>query len=219
MKLLIVDNDALVKLAAWDLLAELESFAGGWANIAVISSVPARIHQSIKKPGKGLARDHAAAVRLGAVLSGCADLPAPSAAVLSALQGVPGADAGETVLLGALHATPGSLFLTGDKRALAAFGTALPAVIKADIDGRVLCLEQFLHILCKQHGYQQITVKAAAKAPADITARIIFGSDGTRSEADVREGLTSYIGDLEQETAGLIDHDHIDRYLGGLDST
>lgn len=219
MNLLIVDNDALLKLAAWDLLSELEVFAGGWPNIAVIPSVPARIHESIKKPGKGLARDHTAAVRLGAVLSGCADLPAPSPDVLTALQGVPGADAGETLLLGALHATAGAVLVTGDKRALKAFSESLPVGIAEAVAGRVLCLEQFLHVLCERHSFDHVTAKAATRTSADRTAEIIFGKDSRHTEANVREGLASYIRDVAQSAPRLIAADHVERYKDGLDTS
>lgn len=203
--MLLVDADVLIKCAHWNLLGELGALAGGWKNVATLDSLLARVRKSVKHGGTGLVKDHAAAQRLEMVLRSAVALPSPSPEVIQLLQGIPGADPGEILLLASLHAEPGATLVTGDKRALVAFGQVVPEHLKGAFKGRILCLEQLLERLVDQQGFSAVSAKVSSTPAIDKAAGIIFGADGKKPEAEARQGLRSYIEHLSRESNGLIE--------------
>lgn len=114
---LLMDNDALLKAAHWNLLDVVPTLAGGaWADSACLPTFPPRVHRVESR----LFADPEVAKALEAKLVLSTELPKPNPNVLDALQADPGIDAGELLLFGALAASPESVLLTGDKRALRA---------------------------------------------------------------------------------------------------
>ncbi len=195
---LLMDNDALLKAAHWDLLDVVPTMVGGtWADTACLPTFPPRVHRAEAKLFAHASVAKALEVRLALTVQ----LPDPDVTVLSALQGESGIDAGELLLFGALAATPSAVLLTGDKRALRA--VALTGTLPR-YQNRVMCVEQLLSQALDQLGAQSLQARVRRWAPRDQTALAIFGRQGDKSEADLREGLGSYLHSLEAETSGLL---------------
>ena len=196
---LLLDNDALLKAAHWDLLDVVPTLVGGaWTDTACLPQFPPRVRRAEPK----LFADPAVAKELEVRLQQCSVLPDPDLQVLVALQAVPNIDAGELLLVGALSATSGALLLTGDKRALTALA-ANPGGIP-QCQHRFICVEQFLWIGLDQLGPDELVKRVRLWAPRDAAARAIVGNTGAKSEADLREGLQSYVRWLDGEAPGLL---------------
>lgn len=195
---LLTDNDALLKAAHWGLLDAVPSLVGGsWSDVACLPQFPPRVRRAELK----LFADPSVAHALAGCLAQTVDLPEPDANVLSVLQDEPGIDAGELLLFGALAASPNAIMLTGDKRALRAVahtGTMLLC------QHRVVCVEQLLLHALDQRGAPELAALVRQWPPRDQTTLAIFGRQGNKSEADLREGLSSYLHSLDGEAPGLL---------------
>ena len=194
---LLVDNDALLKAAHWELLDVVPTLVGGtWADTACLPTLPPRVHRAERKLFAG----PSVAKALGERLAKTVQLPDPDVTVLSALQAEPGIDAGELLLFGALAATPDAVLLTGDKRALRAVAeTGNPFC-----HHRVICVEQLLSHSLVQLGAPTLLAHVRRWSPRDKTALAIFGSQGDKSDDDLREGLSSYLRSLDREAPDLL---------------
>jgi hypothetical protein len=195
---LLMDNDALLKAAHWGLLDIVPSLVvSTWGETACLPTFPPRVRRAEPK----LFSDASVAKALEMRLAMTAPLPEPDVSVLSVLQSEPGIDAGELLLFGALAATPAALLLTGDKRALRA--VALTDV-QARFQNRVVCVEQLMSHALDKLGVVAIVEQVRRWTPRDQTALAIFGRQGGKSEADLREGLASYLRSIDKETNGLL---------------
>lgn len=195
---LLMDNDALLKAAHWNLLDVVPTLVGGaWADSACLPTFPPRVHRVESR----LFADPEVAKALEAKLVLSTELPKPNPNVLDALQADPGIDAGELLLFGALAASPESVLLTGDKRALRAVACTS---IKGLFQHRVVCVEQLLWRALDQLGASALVAQVRHWTPRDQTALAIFGRLGDKSEADLRGGLGSYLRSLDDEAPGLL---------------
>jgi hypothetical protein len=195
---LLVDNDALLKAAHWGLLDVVPSLVSGvWSDVACLPQFPPRVRRAEAK----LFADASVALSLAARLSQTIELPEPDANVLSVLQIEPGIDAGELLLFGALVATPQAILLTGDKRALRAISQT---DIRSLCRGRIVCVEQLLLQALYRLGAPTLVAQVRQWEQRDKTALAIFSRSGDKSDADIREGLNSYLRALDGEAPGLL---------------
>jgi hypothetical protein len=195
---LLMDNDALLKAAHWDLLDIVPALVGcTWAETACLPQFPPRVSRAEAK----LFADTSVAEALAARLALRSPLPEPDVRILGALQSRPGIDAGELLLVGALAATPGARLLTGDKRALAALAKtdALPTCGE-----RFLCVEQLLWLGLDQLGPEQLIQRVRRWSFRDEAIRAIVGRDREKSTDELREGLKSYVRSLDHDAPGLL---------------
>lgn len=120
--MLLVDVDAIGKLAHWNILPLLPEILGcPWSEIGTVSSLIYRAKRAITKPdGKVFHTSAAAEIAVEAITHMATDLGKPSAHVLEAMSASNHIDAGEAVLLATIADQPNGAFLTGDKRALRA---------------------------------------------------------------------------------------------------
>jgi len=195
---LLMDNDALLKAAHWDLLDTVPTLAEcRWVDTACLPHFPPRVARVEPK----LFASPGVAQALLARLAQCQPLPAPDVEMLNSLQSHPGIDAGELLLVGALAATPAAFLLTGDKRALS-------ALARTDaISGcrrRFICVEQLLWRGLDQLGPAELTKRLRRWEFRDEAVRAIVGSDGVKSDADLREGLRSYLHSLDHDAPALL---------------
>lgn len=198
---LVVDVDALVKLAHWGLLDALQDATGVPAERqATVESIRFRAARGDVK----LFRDPAIAAHLAAALAGFGAAWAPDGDVVARLQGVPGLDAGEIALVGMLCSDPIAVLVTGDKRALKALAAPALADIAQRIAGRVLCLEQVLLSGLETKGPQALAAAIEPYREMDTAVRCAVPLPEFATDTAIREGLASYIADLRQETPGLL---------------
>ena len=193
---LLVDVDALAKLAHWKLLEELASLTGvPLTQCATLTSARYRAKRAIAKPDKKLFRTtEAAQIALAAAdcMTGQID---PRNELIPVLQDIPGIDAGEAVLLSATAGSPDAQLLTGDKRALRAL-SQLNSEHLAKLAGKIIVIEQLLLATLNQHGINRLRELVCPHKDIDKAIGIVMGSRCDASESAVREGLNSYIREI-----------------------
>ncbi|PMB10303.1 hypothetical protein CEN49_04410 [Fischerella thermalis CCMEE 5273] len=204
-RLILIDNDALLKLARYGLLDE---------SIALFGCVPTsvRVLATAKYslfPAKNRLRfckDEESAARLEAFLRSSIPLDAGAADpdLLDALNAVQNIDAGEALLLAVGATDENTLVITGDKRSLTALCTndSVTQIANALV-GRVVTMEVlFSYLVEYQFAHVQDCVRS--NPDVDIALRIVFGVSNPTSFESVQEGLSSYIKNLRAVTRTLL---------------
>jgi hypothetical protein len=200
------DNDIIHKLAAFDLLDVLPKLLG--LTVADLRVLPTAKYQLLTtKPDKAARRygsDVAQRIRqFLEVVTEVTDAPDPEDE--AALAGLLGVDAGEALLLAACSREPESLLITGDKRCLAAITAAASCVgLSERLAGRVVCLEQVIQAAIAAQGFEAVRARIVPAVSCDLAIRAVFGSGMQAEEANVAQGLDSYIADLRGRTGGLL---------------
>ena len=198
MAKLLVDVDALCKLAHWRLLDELPVLTGvGWSDCATLTSVKHRARRATSKPDGRLFRTAAAAEAALRAIEQMQPALEPSSVGLNDLQDVAGIDAGEMVLLAAIAATPGARLLTGDKRALGALA-AMESSVRSRYAGRILLVEQVILGALDVNGLDWLRAHVCPEKDVDKTISMVMGSRCDASEQSVREGLASHLNAMQR---------------------
>ncbi|MBL1179260.1 hypothetical protein [Pantanalinema sp. GBBB05] len=202
---ILIDNDALLKLARYGLLNEsIALFGCAPDEVRVLATAkyslfPARNHLR-------LCKDEESAARLTEFLKVSTPLDATLAdpELLDALNAVQNIDAGESLLFAVGATEKNTLVVTGDKRSLAALcSNDSVAQVFSALAGRVVSMEVlFLYLIERQFVYVQQCVRS--KPEADKALSIAFGVSISADFNSVREGLTSYIRHLQNITGGLL---------------
>lgn len=202
---LLVDSDALLKLAQYGLLDTLVTMFGvDIGNIQVLATakyslLPAKNRLLRCKDEDDANRLEEFLTRLTPLSS--ADLDTNLLDILSA---IPSIDAGEALLLAAGARDNGALVITGDKRALAAL-CADPSVaqVKEALAGRVVTLEVIFWQLVNQD-FNHTQSRVRSKPDVDKAISNAFGVSAPATIDSVREALASYINHLQGVTGGLL---------------
>jgi hypothetical protein len=114
-------------------------------------------------------------------------------------------DPGEAQLLAHALEEPTALLATGDKRFLRGLCEA-PALsdMKAAMNGRVVCLESLIRMHLDAKGIGAAASKFSA-ADYNGTIHLIFNQGPRTTEGDCRDGLRSFLADLEESVgAGFL---------------
>lgn len=202
---LFIDNDALLKLAIYDLIdTALTMFNFQPGDIHVLATAKYAL-----LPAKNRLRHcktEESAERLEVFLSKATKLNAESvdSEVLDALSAKPCIDPGEALMFAMATSDLDSNIITGDKRALAALhdGSGLESVRNA-LAGRVLCLELlFLFLVEGDFGRVQASVRSQPNVDKALTNA--FGVSAQASLASVRAALNSYVQHLRHLTGELL---------------
>lgn len=197
---LLADNDVLLSAAHWGLLDQVPTMVGAtWSEVAVLPSLPPRT----KKADPKLFKDPAVAAVLVPYLAQCAPMPDPDVNLIARLQGRQDIDVGEQVLFAAAENAPNAFVLTGDKRAIRALAALHAEGLVPELTGRVLCMEQLLWHALSSLGAEELLRRFRRFPELDQAARAILGRTGPRSDAEIREGLSSYLEDLRREAPEL----------------
>lgn len=193
---LLVDIDALCKLAHWRLLSQLPELTGQqWEECATLESAKYRARRSVEHPdGRIFHSTDAAQEALNSILLMTGSI-SPDAEHMSRLQDLSGVDAGEAVLFAAIACAPDARLLTGDKRALRTI-SALPKEARASYAGKIVAVEQVLMAALDKYGLERLRLSVCPWKMIDIAVSSIMGSHCDMPESSVREGLTSYINEL-----------------------
>ena len=207
---ILIDNDALLKLARYGLLNEsIALFGCTPADVRVLAT--AKYSLLPAKDRLRLCEDEESATRLEEFLRSSTPLDARSAdpELLDALNSVQNIDAGESLLLAVSATERNTLVVTGDKRSLAALcSDDSVAQVFSALAGRVVSMEiLFLYLVEHQFVYIQSCVRA--KPNVDKALSIVFGISTLADLNLVQEGLNSYISHLRKITGGLLYEGHI----------
>ena len=202
---LLVDNDALLKLARYGLLDALVSMFGfDVRDIRVLATAKYSLLPAKNRLLR--CKDEDGANRLEEFLTRSDPLSPvdTDANLLDALSAIPSIDAGEALLLAAGASDYETLVITGDKRALAALCADSSIAQVADaLAGRVVTLEViFWQLVNKDFTHTQSCVRS--KPDVDKAISNVFGVSAPATIDSVREALASYINHLQGVTGGLL---------------
>lgn len=192
--MLVVDVDALSKLAHWNILPLLPNLTGhSWGEIGTVSSLIHRANRAISYPdGKLFHSSDAARVVVDAI-SRMGSLATVSPEILDVLSGSNQIDTGEAVLLATIADDPGGRFLTGDKRALRALSGLGCAQRFA---GKILLVEHILWDCLESKGRDWVLQNICPFRAIDKTISMILGSRCDASIDNLTEGIQSYINEI-----------------------
>jgi hypothetical protein len=204
-RLILIDNDALLKLARYGLLDEAVALFGcTLANVRVLATA-----KYVLLPAKNsllFCEDEESYSRLELFLKIAKPLDARSAdpELLDAMSAVQNIDAGEALLLAVGATATGTLVITGDKRSLAALCSHEPVAHLANaLAGRVVSMEVlFSYLVEDQFTYVQECVRS--KPDVDKALNIAFGVTIPATYESVQEALASYINHLRAVTGNLL---------------
>lgn len=201
---LFIDNDVFILLAGCGLLNDLvEAFGVEQAQCFRLPTLPFVIRNNKKIAAQfseeALESASAACEKVAALAE------ESDATIIRRLQEARGRvsdeiiDGGEAILFAALIRDSNSMILTGDKRSLRVFATSPELTdLRAEVAGRVLCLEKMLEVLVRQLGAAHVAEQLAA-APLHKTVRIIFSPGVLANPGDLETAITSYLSQLRGE--------------------
>lgn len=193
---LLVDVDAMCKLAHWRLLELLPSITGiAPPACSTLVSTKFRALKSVEKPDGKVFRCVDAAKAVVSAVENFGELPQPDPALLNQFQDIAGIDSGEAVMLARLIEDPNAFFLTGDKRALRAVA-AMREQVRASIAERVIPVECVIKCVLDVFGIEELRARVCTWKDVDKAVSIVMGSRCDQAEASVREGLASYLSEL-----------------------
>lgn len=206
MPLCLADNDILSRAAHWGLLADVPHLGtvSGWPEVAVLDGLVYRAGKAAGGKSDRLFRDMAAAAHLHQVLQGACALPLVPMAELTRLASSPAIDDGEARLLGALLATPGATWITGDHRALRALPDVLSPGELSSLAGRVKTTEHLVQEAIRRHGLATARALIAPHAAMDTNTRIALGIASQPDQANVEAALNSTWTALQSSCGGVL---------------
>ncbi|MEH1907691.1 hypothetical protein [Nostoc sp.] len=202
---ILIDNDALLKLARYGLLDEAVAILGCVStNVCVLAT--AKYSLFPVKDRLRFCKEEESASRLEGFFrtSNLLNVQSADPDLLDELTSVPNIDAGEALLFAVGATNRNSLVITGDKRSLIALcSNDSVAQVSNLLVGRVVSMEVlFSHLVEYQFNHAQECVRS--KPDADKALQIIFGVTAPASLESVREGLASYINHLRTVTGALL---------------
>ncbi|MCP2729697.1 hypothetical protein [Limnofasciculus baicalensis] len=202
---LLIDNDALLKLARYGLLDQaLALFKCTPTDVSVLPAAKYRLLPA--KNRLRFCKDEESAARLEAFFKTSNRLDAGLADpdLLDILNAVPNIDAGEALLFAVAANNRNTLVITGDKRSLEALCSydSVAHVSKA-LAGRVVSVEVLFSMLA-EYRFTLIQELVRAKPDVDKTLNNVFGVTVPADFESVKEGFASYISDLRRKTGTLL---------------
>lgn len=193
---LLIDIDALCKLAHWRLLGVLPELSGiTWTDCATLTSAAFRARKASVQPDGRLFRCTRAADEVIEATALMSTQVAPDIEQLSVLQDLPGIDAGEALLFASAATSSEHRLLTGDKRAIRAIA-ALADPLRLPYQNKIIVIEQVLNGVLDHMGIAQLREHVCPWANIDVAVRNAMGSRCDAAEQSVREGLDSYIAEM-----------------------
>lgn len=204
-RLLLIDNDALLKLTRYGLLDKAVAlFDCTITDVRVLATA-----KYVLLPAKNrllFCEDEESYSRLESFLKIAKPLDARSAnpELLDAMSAIQNIDTGEALLLAVGATASSALVITGDKRSVAAlFSHESVAHVANALLGSVVSMEVLFSCLIEdQFTYVQECVRS--KPGVDKALNIAFGVTIPATYESVQEALASYINHLRAVTGNLL---------------
>ena len=106
-------------------------------------------------------------------------------------------NAGEALLLAVAIERPEYSLLTGDRRALIAFGQAAGLTdLREKLAGRIVCTEILLRVLVSSLGIGEVSTRIAPLIPIHRSIGVFFSPGNLADQTQCLEALDSYFTDL-----------------------
>ena len=196
---LLIDTSAFVLLAGAGLLAR----AIDLLDIAShdVRRLPALPHQL--KRGQRFKKHYSEGTLSRAVIL-CERIASvqdvPDARTQEQLLGVPEIDDGEAILFALVAEKPFLYLASDDKRSMIALASDESVrAIRDRVAGRVMCLETIVELLVQHDGVEDVAARLNAVRDASTMLRVVFSQGAATSADTCREGLQSYLKDLERQ--------------------
>jgi hypothetical protein len=203
----LVDNDILLKIAAWQLDAPLLAISTTAAGSPAMLSIARYVVR--RKLSRQALHDASGAEQafdrlceaMAAIEPELVEIEMAAALEETAGQAGLELDVGESQLVAILVARGAALLLTGDKRAIKAIATLEPQ----DFGTRVACLEQAIWLILAREDAGAIRRCICSEPTVDkaVTSCFACHRNDEVTAADIEAGLSSYIGDLTR-LAGVV---------------
>lgn len=203
MKVL-VDNDIVHKIAAFDLVEEFLAWAAEGGN--EIQLLPTAKYKFKIKDRKGESRYGIQVFdRIAALISKVGEVTEGLSSDHDFLVEIQGIDSGEALLFSAVSSNASTVLLTGDKRSLRTLQTDQRCKdLSLLLKGRVICLEQIMEALISRIGFNIVRVRIAGQLGCDQAMRMIFSNGAQSDEQNAMQGLASYTASLRLDTGLLL---------------
>ncbi len=197
-----LDNDIILKLAAYDLFAEvIAAFDLTWQDLRILNTAIYIIR------AKNTAKHYSPECiqRAISIVEKCQTVPTQPTDEFQLLLRIDEIDEGEASLIAATATESAFWLMTGDKRCLKALvSDESIASIRQRLVGRTICLEQILLKLISIHGIDWVQHRVLDAPICDKAIKIAFGWSTPADETSVKEALNSYIKELEKQSQGLL---------------
>jgi hypothetical protein len=197
-----IDNDALLKLTAYDLFWDAITLLGVQpTDIRVLAST-----EFVIRRNKSIKQQYSEEVRTKALslVKGIVKVEADQANPFLSLQ-VAGLDPGELTLIHAAIAEPSFYLATGDKRCLRALvNTPELVTARQKLNGKVVCVEQLIAELIAVKGFEAVKQKVVPARDCDTALKAAFGSGDRAQEDNVLWALEQYIQELRRDCPNLL---------------
>lgn len=208
-----IDNDVLIKAAAYDLLDPLAAnAAAARGDICVLGAAPYVCRDAVVR--RKIAGNRAAIqTRLAAFFATVEAIEPTEAEVAlaiefeeAALKGSLSLDSGESQLAAVLITRNLRTLVTGDKRAITALAKVVAGTDHAkQLEGRVCCFEQAMLQIAQAKGCVLMRTAVCAEPDIDRAIAICFSCKAKApASVDCEPCLQSYIKDVRANSAGLL---------------
>lgn len=197
-----LDNDIILKLAAYDLFVEvIAAFDLTWQDLRVLNTAI----YSMQAKNKAKYYSPEGIKRAISIVEQCQTVQTQPTDEFQLLLRIDEIDEGEASLIATTATESAFWLMTGDKRCLKALVSDQSiASIRQRLVGHTICLEQILLKLISIHGIDWVRHKVSVVPDCDKAIKIAFGWSIPADETSVKESLNSYIKDLEKQSQGLL---------------
>ncbi len=197
-----IDNDIFLKLVASDILEKaLQAIGLLPQNVAVLERAKYVFRKTKRYPDAVI---NSAIEKLNQFPKVAADAEGESE-VFFRLHQTFEIDVGEAILISRTYSHDDCLLITGDKRCLQALKNN-PALqdIHANLQGRVICLEQIVKKTIETQGFSYVRQQSKFLASYDKALQIAFGYSLNNDRVQVVANLNSYIEELQRNSDNLL---------------
>lgn len=193
--MLVIDVDAVSKLAHWNILPIVPNLTGyQWNQISTVSSLIHRARRSLDELDGRLFHSVEAAQSAVAAIEQMSSLPPISPGHLEILSTSPQIDSGEALLLSAIAELQSGCFLTGDKRALRALAKTSVAL---NFSAKIIPIEYMVWGCLELKGRDWVLENICPFRSVDKAIGITLGSRCDATSEAIVDGLASYVGEIQ----------------------
>jgi hypothetical protein len=204
---LLIDNDAFILFAGTGLLLRVLDAVGYKPDSVLrLDALPHMLRKNSR-----IRRSTPEDVRTKALVA-CDSFPAledretiGETAVYDRLNAIDDLDPGEALLFAIAIENPGYAILTGDRRALVAFGAGSGLDdLRAKLAGRVICLELVFRLLVQQATAADVATNLAPLIALNRSFKIWFSATNQADDAQCLAALESYFKALKTEVGATL---------------
>jgi len=197
-----VDNDIILKLAAYNLFWEATTKLNvKQENIRILPTA-----QKVFSSNSRISRQYTSQTiqRALQIVRGCTPIAQYSQEEFKSLVSEEGIDAGEALLVAATQLEKNFLLVTGDKRFIQALASSNLVDVKQRLSKRIICLEQLLLNLLEVSEFDKICRRVVSAENCDETITEMFNSGKQSKPSEVSSSLSQCVENLRCQTGDLL---------------